>query len=368
MSFSPTNASAPEDERMTRRRTRLLLRAVVVVAGLALICVLVLLRGGSTLRQDNRGKLRILRTFSVPLREISGLGKSGTHIFAVGDGEPLLGVLQFTGDELKLLRTINFTTPLWRNYFLCPRPHNSICRSLAGIIDKQWEGLYYEAATDTLHVLQESTGSIFVFNRTMDRILSRTMLDFFPDRYEKSARTNNSLGEGFVPLADGRILVAKEKFPAAVIEFGAQDNAPQGYDPHRPPHPETYTETVRTLYPRHYWHLPKSANEHCDLSDVVLDDDGALFGISQVCRRIYRFAALNPRTEQLQVTQSWQINSTIKAPEALLVISPHIFLVASDVKNLHHNLWLLATPAYRASATVAQDNDKRQRRHSPRTN
>ena len=348
------NVSVPEADRAARRRKRFLLRLAGVVAGLVLISVLVLLRDSSTIRRDNRGKLRILRSFSVPLREISGLSKFGQHIFAVGDDEPLLGVLQLTGDELKLLQTINFTAPLWHNYFLCPRLHNSICRSLAVIINKQWEGLYYEATTDTIHVLQESTGSIFVFNRAMDQILSRTMLDFFPDRYEKSARTNNSLGEGFVPLANGRVLVAKEKFPTAIIEFGARDDTAQGYDPRRPSRATANTAALRTLYPLHYWHLPKSADKHCDLSDITRDDDGALFGISQVCRRIYRFAALDPSTEQLQVVQSWYVGSSIKAPEALVVIAPQVFLVASDVKHLRNNLWLLAAPDAQQHATVAR--------------
>ena len=351
------NVSVPEAERAARRRARYVARLAVVVAGLAVITMLVLLRSGSKNSHDDSSKLRILRSFSVPLREISGLSKSGTHIFAVGDDEPLLGVLRLVGDELKLQQTIDFTAPLWHNYLLCPRLHNSICRSLARVINKQWEGLYYEAATGTIQVLQESTGSIFVFNRAMDRILSRTMLDFFPDRYEKSARTNNSLGEGFVPLASGRVLVAKEKFPAAIIEFGLQNDTAQGYDPRQPPRAQAYAEAVRTLYPLHYWHLPKSANQHCDLSDVTHNDDGTLYAISQICRRIYQFAALDPRDEQLQIVQSWQISDSVKAPEALVVLAPQLFLVASDVKNLRHNLWLLTSPDNYQPTAVAHDDD-----------
>lgn len=358
MSSSPMNDSVSEAERVARRRSRFVLRLAVVVAGLTLIIVLVLLRGGSKLRHDNSGKLRILRSFSMPLREISGLSKAGKQIFAVGDDKPLLGVLRLVGDEVEMQQTLNFTAPLWHNYFLCARQHNSICRSLARVINKQWEGLFYVAATDTIHVLQESTGSIFVFNRAMDRILSRTMLDFFPNRYEKSARTSNSLGEGFVPLADGRVLVAKEKFPAAIIEFGAKDHSAQGYDPQHRLQAKTTMEKVRTLYPLHYWHLPKSANKHCDLSDVTLDDEGILYAISQVCRRIYQFANLDPRDKQLQVVQSWEISNKIKAPEALVVIAPQVFLVASDVKDFRNNIWLLASANSQQHTTVAQDDER----------
>ena len=359
MSSSPMNASVSEAEQAAHRRAKFVLRMAIVLAGLALITVLVMLRsGGGKIVRDEHNKLRILRSFSVPLREVSGLSKAGKHIFAVGDSTPLLGVLRLNGDELEMQQTVDFTAPLWHNYFLCPRQHNSICRSLAGIINKQWEGLYYDAASDTIQVLQESTGAIFVFNRTMDRILSRTMLDFFLDRDEKkSARTSNSLGEGFVPLADGRVLVAKEKFPAAIIEFGAQDGKARGYNPRQPPRPKAQAETVRTLYPRHYWHLPKSSDKHCDLSDVTHDDEGTLYAISQVCRRIYQLDTLDPRDEQLQIVQSWDISSSIKAPEALVVLNSQLFLVASDVKNLHNNLWLLSTADYQQHTSVAQDDE-----------
>ena len=352
MSSFPMNVSAPELDRRTRRRWRNVLRLVIVVAGLALIFVLVNLRSGGKIERDEQGKLRILRSFSVPLREISGLSRAGDYIFAVGDDAPLLGVLQLVDGKLQFMHNIDFTAPLWHNYLLCARLHNSICRSLAGIITKQWEGLHYEPSTDTVHILQESTGSIFVFNRAMDRIVQRTQLDFFPERKEeKTARRSNSLGEGFLPLANGEVLVAKEKFPAAIIAFGEQHETLQAEMP-----------AVRTLYPLHYWHLPPEAGEDCDLSDMTRDAQGVLYGISQVCRRIYRFARLDRRDKQLQIAQSWLIGARVKAPEALVVIAPQVFLVASDVKHTRDNLWLLAASGYQQQATVAHDGDMQRSR------
>ena len=355
MSFSPMNVWAP-DPRRERHRWRILLRLTVVATGLALIFMLVMLRSESKIKSTSDGKLRILRSFSVPLREISGLSRAGTTIFAVGDDQPLLGILHLADGKLTAVQTIDFTAPLWHNYFLCARVHNNICRSLAHAINKQWEGLHYDVSTNTVHLLQESTGSIFVFNRAMDRILARTMLDFFPDRHEKSARTDNSLGEGFLPLAKGHVLVAKEKFPAALIEFGNRNAKAHGYDPQQPAPSATVTASTRTLYPLHYWRLPLNDDKHCDLSDVTRSDDGELYGISQICQRIYRFAALDPRTEHLELLQSWHLGARIKAPEALVVIAPHTFLVASDIKQPRHNLWLLATADYAQGAAVAQED------------
>ena len=347
MSSFPMNVSVPESSRHTRHRWRNVLRFAIVAAGLALILVLISLRSGGKVARDERGKLRILRSFSVPLREISGLSRAGEYILAVGDDAPLLGVLQLVDGELQFMHNIDFTAPLWHNYLLCAQLHNSICRSLAGIITKQWEGLHYEPSTDTVHVLQESTGSIFAFNRAMDRIVQRTQLDFFPERKEeKFARRGNSLGEGFLPLTDGQVLVAKEKFPAAIIAFGEQDEAAP-----------TAMPQVRTLYPLHYWHLPPAAGKDCDLSDMTRDEQGVLYGISQVCRRIYRFARLDRRDQQLQIVQSWFIGARVKAPEAVVVIAPQVFLVASDVKHAHDNLWLLAAAGYQKQATIARDGD-----------
>ena len=339
------NVSVPEADRRARRRLRNVLRLAIVVAGLALIFVLVVLRSGGRVSHDERGKLRILRSFSVPLREISGLSRAGEYIFAVGDDTPLLGVLQLAAGKLQFMRHIDFTAPLWHNYLLCAQLHNSICRSLAGIITKQWEGLHYEPTTDTIHVLQESTGSIFVFNRAMDRIVRRTQLDFFPEQAEEknTARRGNSLGEGFLPLSNGQILVAKEKFPAAIIAFGEKDEEAQ------------VVASVRTLHPLHYWHLPPEAGKDCDLSDITRDEQGELYGISQVCQRIYRFARLDRREQQLQIAQSWFIGARVKAPEALVIIAPQVFLVASDVKHTRHNLWLLAAAGYQQQAKVARE-------------
>lgn len=348
------NASDPEKLRMPRKRSVVALRLTLAAAGLILIFILISLRGGSKIHRTESDRLRILRTFSAPLREISGLSRAGQHIFAVGDNSPQLGIFNFSENKLQIDKIVDFTAPLRENYFLCARVHNSICRSLARAIEQQWEGLYYDAASDTVQILQESTGSIFVFDRNLDRILQHTVLDFFPEPRAIPTRDGNSLGEGFLPLANGHVLVAKEKFPTAIIEFGAHQHQPQGYHPQRPVPRRAVTAAQRTLSPLHHWHLPVDVDKDCDLSDIAAAENGELYGLSQTCGRIFHFAALDPREEYLQIVQSWQLSHKIKTPEALAIIAAQVFLVASDVKTARHNLWLLATDDYRPTATVAK--------------
>lgn len=335
------------------KKTRFFLRLGAVAAGLLFIFLLVAVRGsGENERPEGGEKLQVLEEFTIPLREISGLTRTATEILAIGDDDPLLGVLSLSHNNLELTRTVSFAASLLQNYFLCSSIHNTICRTLAHIITRQWEGIYYQPQPEQIFVLQESTGSIFVFNWKMDQILSHIVLNFFPDRQERSAKTNNSLGEGFVPLGNKRILVAKEKFPTAVIEFGEQDAEAYGYMPHLSLPVDGVTAPRQMLYPLHYWHLNTSSS--CDLSDITTDREGVLYGISQICRRIYQFADLTPAEDNLKLQRTWRIPKRVSAPEALVVISDGVFLVASDTKKQgQENMFLVADDRHRKSATVS---------------
>lgn len=337
------------------KRTGIFLRLSVVAAGLFFIFLLVAVRGsgGGNGRREGGEKLQVLEGFTIPLREISGLTRTENEILAVGDDDPLMGILSLSHNNLELTRTVSFAASLLQNYFLCASIHNTICRTLAHVITREWEGIYYQPQPERIFVLQESTGSIFVFNKEMDRILSHIILNFFPDRQEKSAKTNNSLGEGFVPLGNKRILVAKEKFPAAIIEFGEQDAEAYGYTSHLSLSAvDEVTDSRQTLYPLHYWHLDTSND--CDLSDVTIDMKGVLYGISQICRRIYQLADLSPAEDNLKLQRTWRIPKRVSAPEAFIVITEGVFLVASDTKKQgRENMFLVADDRHRSSVTVS---------------
>lgn len=330
----------------------------MVAIGFAFIFLLIIFRSTESPRHKEGEKLRILQQFRIPIREISGMSKAGDKIILIGDDNPVLGVLSFTGSKLEVLRTTNFVDALWEKFFLCPEIQNTVCRSLSHIITREWEAIYYHPKTAAISVLQESTGSIFVFDNEMQKILSHVLLNFFPEGGKRSAKTNNSLGEGFLPLKNGRILVAKEKFPAAVIEFGPTGESPYGYQPQFPSDGSESRSARQVLQPLHYWHL-NSSSKHCDLSDITTDRAGTLYGVSQVCRHIYEFANLSPQTARLEVVRQWKIPKRVASPEAMIVINKGAFLVASDTKQKKKdNVFLVADKEFYHAAKVSIDTTR----------
>ena len=297
-------------------------------------------------------KLRVLRTFFVPLKEISGMVRGeANEIFVIGDDAPLLGVVTNDGNELELTQTHNFTRTLWQKFFLCPGAQNDICSELSRTITSEWEGLYYYPKSQQVGLLQESTGSILTFDRNMRSIKSHVVLDFML-KTGKDTNSSNSLGEGFLPLASGRVLVAREKFPAAIVEFGTLGESPQGYQAKDTELADSLVtnddaQDRHTLYPLHNWYFtppPRDEDEDtpCDLSDITTASNGKLYGVSQTCRQVYQFDDLSPRRDKIKITAKWDLPNQMATAESLIIIEEGVFLVAVDTKEDINSIFLLA--------------------------
>ena len=299
--------------------------------------------------EDEGKSLRVLRTFFVPLKEISGMVRGAAQeIFVIGDDAPLLGVVGVENNELELTQTHNFTRTLWQKFFLCPGAQNDVCSELSRTITSEWEGLYYYSESQQVVLLQESTGSILTFDRNMRSIKNHIVLDFML-KTGKDTNSSNSLGEGFLPLASGRILVAREKFPAAIVEFGALGESPQGYQAKET---ELATSLVvdeeanrHTLYPLHSWYFvppPRDEDTPCDLSDITTAINGKLYGVSQTCRQVYQFDDLSPRRDKVKITAKWDLPNQMATAESLIIIEEGVFIVAVDTKEDINSIFLLA--------------------------
>ena len=300
-------------------------------------------------KSDEEGKqLLVLRTFFVPLKEISGMvrGIEG-EILIIGDDAPLLGLVSTADEELELTQTLNFTRTLWQKFFLCPGAQNDVCSELSRAITSEWEGLYYYSKSEDIALIQESTGSILTFDNKMRSIKAHTVLDFML-KTGKEINSSNSLGEGFLPLASGRILVAREKNPTALVEFGVLGEAADGYQAK-----DTKLATARpaddnsrqVLYPLHSWYLRVASTDpedECDLSDITTASNGKLYGISQVCRQVYRFDDLSPRHDKLKVVAKWNLPPQMATAESLIVLKEGVFLVAVDSKEDINSIFLVA--------------------------
>ena len=300
-------------------------------------------------KSDEEGKkLRVLRSFFVPLKEISGMvrGAKG-EILAIGDDAPLLGLVAIDNNDLELVQTFNFTRTMWQKFFLCPGAQNDVCSELSRTITSEWEGLYYYPDSEEIAVLQESTGSIITFDQQLRSIKAHTVLDFML-KTGKETNSSNSLGEGFLPLASGRILVAREKNPAALVEFGMLGESAAGYQAKdsklATSRPADDTDR-HVLYPLHSWYLQVDSTDpedECDLSDITVASNGKLYGVSQVCRQVYQFDDLSPRSDKLEVKAKWDLPLQMATAESLIVIKEGVFLVAVDTKEDINSVFLVA--------------------------
>lgn len=304
-----------------------LFRATIVVVGLLFIWALLALQ--TTGKGGNW--LHVQQSYSLALREISAMTVFGDRLLAVGDSSAQLVVFELDGKKLTVDSYIDLTATLTKEFSWCPHSFSRACRTVTKILHRQWEGIYFHIESDELFLLQENTARVLVFTGDM-QLKRQLMLNFFPDSIPKRNH-DNSLGEGLVASGYDHLLVAKEKFPAAVIEF-----APLGDEAHayRPYQPIRQQPNDQTLVPVHSWRLPIKG---CDISDLVIDRQQILYGLSQSCRQIYRFATLTVDDDQLTIDYTWNIPSQpIKNPEALVVIDNGLFLVASDEKSGVNNL------------------------------
>ena len=324
-----------------------MLKAVVVLwlcIGLAGVGI----ADGDDKSEEVGNQLRVLRTFFVPLKEISGMVRGAKNTIAViGDDAPLLGLVSIIDEELELTQTLNFTRTLWQKFFLCPGAQNDVCSELSRTITSEWEGLYYYPDSEEIALMQESTGSILTFDSKMRGIKAHTVLDFML-KTGKEINSSNSLGEGFLPLASGRILVAREKNPAALVEFGALGESADGYEAKdtklakRRPDNDKQRDV---LYPLHSWYLRVASTDpedECDLSDITTASNGKLYGVSQVCRQVYEFDDLSPNQDKLKVVAKWNLPQQMATAESLIVIKKGVFLVAVDTKEDINSIFLVA--------------------------
>ena len=303
---------------------------MVVVVGLLFIWLLLALQ--TTIRDGNW--LRLEQRHSLALREISALTVFGDRLLAVGDSSAQLVIFKLQGKELIVDQHIDLAPTLSEEFSWCPHSFSRACRTVAKILHQQWEGIYFHEERDEIFLLQENTARVLVFSSDM-QLKRQLMLNFFPDTNPKKSH-DNSLGEGLITSGSDHLLVAKEKFPAAIIEFAPQGDEAHGYRPYRPSQQQP---TDQTLIPVHSWRLPIRG---CDLSDLVIDHQSlVLYGLSQSCRQIYRFAPLKIKDDQLTITATWNIpKQSAKNPEALVVIDDGLFLIASDEKHQKNNLIL----------------------------
>lgn len=283
--------------------------------------------------------LRVLTRAALPLPELSGLavrrGGRGRELLCVGDREQAL-----------------LTVPLRAG----GTPGRASRRDLEGLAGDAgpsgFEGVACDGAGRVL-VLQEGPSRVLVLAAglaSLEAVVELAVAPGQPGFGREWADDENARGEGLLLMARGHLLVAKQKAPVCLIEFGPPGDAPLGVRPRTmlpaghglalPRRPRGGTIGYGVLG----WWVPsgRDADRIESANDLALDAEGRVLLVSSRSRRIARMGRpLDPVSHEARIDDDWRLPDLPgrgrPRPEALCVV-PEAVYVGLDSRDAGDNL------------------------------
>jgi hypothetical protein len=305
--------------------------------------------------KSNKNRLRVSRVVHVPLREVSGIclrrAENGRmSLVAVGDRAAKIAwfsVSRKNGSRID-----------W---------HASSIAKLSGSElpkhDPQIEAVCADGAGRIL-LLQETPPRVELIDvKALEAVAS---IDLVIDQRGKIAQSwsdpEGSRGEGAVLLPGGHLLVAKEKKPAALIEFGPPNSRSRGLvrggalaDGRRWPIRKGRHQFVALAI----WLPDKSLAKSCaDFSDLEIGPDGYLYLLSDKSSTIARLDNLPAGGGTATLIDAWRLGDLDGKPEGLAFTRQGHAIVGLDTRKARRNLVLLEP----AIAHLRDRGDRRNRR------
>jgi len=163
--------------------------------------------------------------------------------------------------------------------------------------------------------------------------------------------SDGSRGEGAVLLRGGHLLVAKEKRPSALIEFGRAGTRSRGFaaggalpDGARWPIEHGKQRFVALAV----WWPDKALRRRCeDFSDLEIGPDGRLYVLSDKSKSIARLDDLTDGGGKASMAAAWHLEGLHAKPEGLAFAADGRAVVALDTRKRRNNLVLLEPPIAR---------------------
>jgi hypothetical protein len=288
----------------------------------------------------NVEQLAVKSRSDLPLREISGLGQrrprtgDGLEVLAVGDEEFTVVAASRPSSS----REWNFEKFALEKVVAAGHPSES----------SEWEAADGDS-TGRVFILQESPGKVFVLSPRLDEL--ELTIDLRLDSKVASsldwADSENSQGEGLVLLRGGHLLVAKEKDPPLLMEFGPPRAQPEGVAPEL-----LFSITAQWPLPQNshvdfsllkLWEPDVTLRDRVqDISDVAVGPDDRLYLLSDESCCIARLeATLTPGEERLRASRIWELPEEIRQPEGLVITDQRVPIVAVDRQEAGRNLFVL---------------------------
>jgi hypothetical protein len=288
--------------------------------------------------KSNKKRLRMHRVVDVPLREVSGIclrrGRNG-RMFLIAVGDRAAKIAWFTQPRGEGGR-IDWHT-------------KNIAKLSGSVLPKrnsQIEAVCADGLGRVL-LLQETPPRVELIDPKTLTVVAT--IDLAVEGRGEIARSwsdpKGSRGEGAVLLPGGHLLVAKERKPAAFIEFGPPQSRPRGLvrggalaAGERWPIKKGHHRFV----PVAVWLPNKTLATTCaDFSDLEIGPDGYLYLLSDKSSTIARMDDLAAGGGTAKLLDAWRLGDLDGKPEGL-AFTPHgLAIVGLDTRKPRRNLLLL---------------------------
>jgi hypothetical protein len=291
--------------------------------------------------------LKVQHATALPLREISALttrtGLSGElQLLAVGDED--FAVIQATFDDDGL------PADTFRYDLFLPLVGTGI--DLRG--GSGFEGIACDR--DEVFVLQEEASRILVFDaelKSLRHVITLRVPEHTPvigsEWYTETGREYGA--EGLLLLAGGHLLVAKQKEPVCLIEFGPATAQAGGIRPKTILRPNDRFERAggltSELLPLAVWELGDTAAKSLTtLNDIASAKDEHVYLISSHGKAIARLEKKLEPGEKAEPKACWALDDRIPGgekakPEGLALLPAITPVVGFDSKRAGDNLVIL---------------------------
>ncbi len=288
-------------------------------------------------------RLVLKELVDLPVVEASGLTvrhtSGGAVLLVIGDRTSELGVCRMSDDgALDHWETIDLAAlPGW------PLP--------AG--DSQFESIAADGGS-LLALMCEDPPIVLVADTEARELRAEIELtapkgSLLDGQWEDSS----SRGEGLVLLRGGRLLVAQEKRPRALIEFGPVGASARGLSADDFLRPDESWEApsgrVRFV-PLSMWKLKDDARAAlADISSIGAGVDGSLWLLSDKSQRVARLALdepLHPDDDGVtDLDEIWDLPEGVVKPEGIVALTDGRVLLAMDTRSTLANGMIVTRPA-----------------------
>lgn len=292
-------------------------------------------------RGGDEAELSVLRTVDVPLLEVSGVclrreAGGDMALVAFGDRTSIAAWVDLPDDDRGAYS--------WQSVDMVDVEGSLIPRD-----DPQVEAVCADGAGRIL-ILQESPARVELLDWAGHRIITRIALEV-PEGHplhDSWVDAESSQGEGAAFMKNGHLLIAKEKDPAAFIEFGPEGEAASGFGSEsalaagaRWP----TDEGDRVFVPLAVWMPSVKLAANCeDFSDLEVGPDRRLYLLSDKSQSIARVGELAADDPVARADEIWQLPTLDGKPEGLALTRNGRAIVALDTKEAKENLVLLEPP------------------------